>query len=78
MGLTTLLFWPLPLLHGRRPYVLAAFAMMLPLQIPQAIVVTSPRSPGILYRIGLLLPRALTGLALGFANINFLPTLWDI
>lgn len=78
MGITTLLFWPLPLLHGRRPYTLLAFGLMLPLQIPQALAVNSYRSPGALFRIGLLLPRALTGLALGFANINLLPTLFDL
>lgn len=78
MGLTTLIFWPLPLLHGRRPYVLVAFALMLPFHIPQALTVSASRNPGALYQVGLLLPRALTGLALGFANINFLPTLWDL
>lgn len=75
LGLTTLLFWPLPLLHGRRPYTFVAFGIMLPLQLPQALVVAQPFGPGLLYRVGLLLPRALTGMALGFANINFLPTL---
>ena len=52
---------------------------MLPLQFPQALAITSytdPRSK--LARIGLLVPRALTGLALGFANINFVPTLLDL
>lgn len=78
LGLSTLLFWPLPLLHGRRPYVLIAFGAMLPLQIPQAMVVQHPHGSHMLYRTGLLLPRALTGFALGFANINFLPTLWDL
>ena len=31
-----------------------------------------------LARVGLLLPRFLTGFAMGFANINFLPTLFDL
>lgn len=78
LGLTTLVFWPLPLLHGRKPYTLLAFGIMLPLQIPQAMAVTTARGQSPLYMIGLLLPRALTGLALGFANINFLPTLFDL
>lgn len=78
MALTTLIFWPLPLLHGRRPYTLVAFGLMLPLHIPQALAVSSSHSPHPLYRIGLLLPRALTGLALGFANVNILPTLFDL
>ncbi|CAK4031817.1 MFS transporter [Lecanosticta acicola] len=78
MAITTLIFWPLPLLHGRRPYTLVAFGLLLPLQIPQALAVASYRSPDTLFRIALLLPRALTGLALGFANINLLPTLMDL
>ncbi|SMY23664.1 unnamed protein product [Zymoseptoria tritici ST99CH_1A5] len=78
LGLTTLVFWPLPLLHGRKPYTLLAFGIMLPLQIPQAMALTTARGQSPLYMIGLLLPRALTGLALGFANINFLPTLFDL
>lgn len=78
LGLSTLIFWPLPLLHGRKPYVLLAFGIILPLQIPQATTIASFREPNRLYQIGLLLPRALTGFALGFANINFLPTLWDL
>lgn len=78
LGLTTLLFWPLPLLHGRRPYILIAFGFMLPLQLPQAMVVQNRHGSHMIYRIGLLLPRALTGVALGFANINLLPTLWDL
>ena len=79
LGLTTIIFWPLPLLHGRKPYILLAFALMLPLQFPQALAVSSYRNPNTpLYRVGLLVPRALTGLALGFANINFLPTLFDL
>jgi hypothetical protein len=32
----------------------------------------------VLARVGLLLPRFLTGFAMGFANINFLPTLFDL
>lgn len=52
---------------------------MLPLQFPQAIAVSGYRDPySILARVGLLLPRLLTGLAMGFANINFLPTLLDL
>lgn len=79
LGLTTLLFWPLPLLHGRKPYTLLAFAVTLPLQFPQALSIQSYRDPNQpLYRVGLLLPRALSGVALGFANINLITTLWDL
>ncbi|WPH04835.1 Hypothetical protein R9X50_00773200 [Acrodontium crateriforme] len=79
LGLTTMIFWPLPLLHGRKPYTLMAFALMLPLQFPQALAVSAFRDPNNpLYRCGLLIPRILTGLAMGFANINQLPTLFDL
>lgn len=79
LGFTTLIFWPLPLLHGRKPYTLAAFALMLPLMFPQALAVSGYRSPyNPIYRCGLLIPRAFQGVAMGFANINFLPTLFDL
>ena len=79
LGLTTLIFWPLPLLHGRKPYTLLAFGLMLPLQFPQAVAVSGYRNPeNPLYRCGLLIPRVFTGLAVGFANINQLPTLFDL
>lgn len=79
IGLTTILFWPLPLLHGRKPYTLLAFAITLPLQFPQALSIQTYRDPTTpTYRIGLLLPRAISGLALGFANINLITTLFDL
>ncbi|TKA77747.1 hypothetical protein B0A55_04184 [Friedmanniomyces simplex] len=79
LGLTTVVFWPLPLLHGRKPYTLLAFALMLPLQFPQALAVSGYRNPNNpIYRCGLLIPRVLTGMAMGFANINQLPTLFDL
>jgi MFS family permease len=52
---------------------------MLPLQFPQAIAISGYREPNsVIARVGLLLPRFLTGFAMGFANINFLPTLFDL
>ncbi|KAJ8608215.1 hypothetical protein MRB53_039746 [Persea americana] len=79
MAITTALFWPLPLLHGRKPYTVAAFAVMLPLQYPQALAVETFHNPdSVIARVGLLLPRILTGLAMGFGNVNFLPTLLDL
>lgn len=78
MGLATMFSWTLPLLHGRKPYTLGAFAVALPLNFPQAIVVSGYKSPEPRYFVGLLLPRALMGLALGFANVNFLTTLLDL
>ncbi|KAF2765472.1 hypothetical protein EJ03DRAFT_345672 [Teratosphaeria nubilosa] len=79
LGLTTLIAWPLPLLHGRKPYTLVAFGIMIPLQFPQALAVTGYRDPANpVFRCGLLIPRVFTGIALGFANINILPTLLDL
>ena len=79
LGVTTLVFWPLPLLHGRKPYMLLGFGILLPLMFPQAMVVSGYRNPANpIYRVGLLMPRAFEGIAMGFANINFLPTLFDL
>ena len=79
LAITTSLFWPLPLLHGRKPYTLAALAILLPLQFPQALAVGTQRSSTLAsYRVGLLLPRAISGLIMGFANINFKSTLLDL
>jgi len=78
MAVSTLFSWPLPLLHGRKPYTLAGMAIALPLNFPQAVVVGSYRSPETQYFVGLLLPRAFMGLALGFANVNTLTTLFDM
>lgn len=79
LAITTFLAWPLPLLHGRKPYTLAAFALILPLQFPQALAVGKVRSPNVAtYRVALLLPRGVAGVIMGFANINFKTTLLDL
>lgn len=79
LAITTILAWPLPLLHGRKPYTLAAFALILPLQFPQALAVGKSRLPNrATYRVALLLPRAVAGIIMGFANINFKTTLLDL
>lgn len=78
LAVTTALFYPLPLLHGRKPYTLAALAILLPLQFPQALAINSQRSPNATYRVGLLLPRVFAGIVMGFANINFITTLLDL
>lgn len=79
LAIPTALLWPLPLLYGRKPFILAALALLIPLQFPQAIVVGTSRSPDVAtYRTGLLVARAISGLVLGFANINFLATLLDL
>lgn len=79
LAVTTALFYPLPLLHGRKPYTLAALAIFLPLQFPQALAINAQRSPNVAtYRVGLLVPRILAGIVMGFANINFITTLLDL
>ena len=79
LAIPTLFFWTLPLLHGRKPYTLAALALLLPLQFPQAIAVGTTRTPYVVtYRVVLLLSRALAGFVMGFANINFKTTLLDL
>ena len=79
LATTTAFLWPLPLLHGRKPYTLAAFAILLPLQFPQAMAVEKPRSPYVAtFRVALLLSRAVSGIIMGFANINFKTTLLDL
>lgn len=79
LAITTLLFWPLPLLHGRKPYVLAAFALILPLQFPQALAVGPQQKEHIaIYRVGLLVSRAISGLVMGFASLNFKNILLDL
>ncbi|KAI8933713.1 hypothetical protein NX059_009429 [Plenodomus lindquistii] len=79
LAISTFIFWPLPLLHGRKPYVLAALAIALPLQFPQAIVISVRRSPTrVVFRTGLLCARAASGLVFGFANINYITVLLDL
>jgi hypothetical protein len=74
-----LVFWPLPLLHGRKPYILTALSLFIPLQFPQALAVSPQTSPYIVgYRVALLLTRCISGIALGFANLNFKNTLLDL
>ncbi|EHL03509.1 hypothetical protein M7I_0454 [Glarea lozoyensis 74030] len=79
LAIPTFFCWPLPLLHGRKPYILGSMALAMPLLFPQAVAVGSIRSPYVRYwRIGLIAPRALMGFCLGFANINFKSTLTDL
>ena len=75
----TLILWPLPLLHGRKPYTVLALLAALVLQVPQAIAVSTYNSPSVRsFRAVLLLTRGLSGFALGFANINIQQTLLDL
>lgn len=79
LAITTFSCWPLPLLHGRRPYTLVALAIALPLQFPQAIMVWTQRiGDNSRYLTGLLISRGISGLALGFAHINSGSVLLDL
>ncbi|KAI1104496.1 hypothetical protein F4804DRAFT_341796 [Jackrogersella minutella] len=79
MAVSTFLGWPLPLLHGRKPYIVCSLCIAMPLLFPQAIAVSVPRSPYTsVWRWALLLPRAIMGCALGFANMNFHSILTDL
>ncbi|KAL7622827.1 hypothetical protein AAE478_006506 [Parahypoxylon ruwenzoriense] len=79
MALSTFFCWPLPLLHGRKPYIVCSLCVAMPLLFPQAIAVSSPRSPYTsVWRWALLLPRAIMGCALGLASMNFHSVLTDL
>ena len=79
LAVPSFFFWPLPLLHGRKPYILSSLAIAMPLLFPQAIAVSVQRSPySSAWRWALLLSRALMGLALGFASMNFHSILTDL
>ncbi|KAI0017039.1 hypothetical protein F4780DRAFT_772537 [Xylariomycetidae sp. FL0641] len=79
MALSTFFFWPLPLLHGRKPYIVFSLCVAMPLLFPQAITVNAPRSPyNSAWKWALLFPRALMGCALGFASMNFHSILTDL
>ncbi|KAK6950774.1 hypothetical protein Daesc_007299 [Daldinia eschscholtzii] len=79
MALTTFFCWPLPLLHGRKPYIVCSLCIAMPLLFPQAVAVSIPRSPYTsVWRWALLLPRAIMGCALGFASMNFHSILTDL
>lgn len=79
LAISTFVAWPLPLLHGRKPYILVSLALAMPLQFPQALVVSARRSPhNAGWRTGLLVSRAFSGLVLGFASVNFITVLLDL
>ncbi|KAI1808988.1 hypothetical protein F4811DRAFT_548557 [Daldinia bambusicola] len=79
MALTTFFCWPLPLLHGRKPYIVCSLCIAMPLLFPQAVAVSIPRSPYTsVWRWALLFPRAIMGCALGLASMNFHSILTDL
>lgn len=79
LAVSSFISWPLPLLHGRKPYIIGGYAVALPLHFPQAVIATGYRSPTYTqYHVGLLISRLFTGLALGFAHINAFTVLLDL
>ena len=79
LAIPTFFFWPLPLLHGRKPYIMGAMCLAMPLLFPQALAVGDFRSPySPIWRVALIFPRSLMGFVLGFANMNFKSTLTDL
>ncbi|KEY68927.1 hypothetical protein S7711_04595 [Stachybotrys chartarum IBT 7711] len=79
LALPTLFLWPLPLLHGRKPYILFGLVLAMPLLFLQAISVNEQRLTHIWsWRVMLLLPRALMGASLGLASMNFHSILTDL
>lgn len=79
LALSTFFFWPLPLLHGRKPYIMSSLALAMPLIFPQALAVYSQRLTHIgSWRAMLIASRTLMGCALGFASMNFHSILTDL
>lgn len=79
LAISTFFFWPLPLLHGRKPYILTSLGLAMPLLFPQALSVYSQRMTDLgFWRSMLLVSRALMGCALGFASMNFHAILTDL
>lgn len=82
-AIPSLLFWPLSLLHGRKPYVLLSIALTIPLQLPQALslpphTIPSQERSMIPFIVCILFFRAVSGFVLGFASMNVLATLIDL
>ncbi|KAM4057598.1 Major facilitator superfamily transporter [Hirsutella rhossiliensis] len=79
LAVPTLFLWPLPLLHGRKPYILSSLVLAMPLLFPQALAVNSQRLTNTQsWRSMLLIARTLMGASLGFASMNFHSILTDL
>lgn len=83
VAIPSLLFWPLSLLHGRKPYTLISIALTIPLQLPQALSLPPHTLPGgqrsmAPFVVCILVFRAVSGFVLGFACMNALGTLVDL
>lgn len=79
IALSTFALWPLPLLHGRKPYILCSLLIALALQVPQGLALSSYRDPSTgLYRNILLVSRGVSGMALGLTDMNINATMLDL
>ncbi|KAH7025953.1 uncharacterized protein B0I36DRAFT_293662 [Microdochium trichocladiopsis] len=79
LALVSFMCWPLPLLHGRKPYVVCGLSIALPLIFPQAIVVSAPRSPSTpVWEVVILVSRTLMGSVLGLTSMNCHAMLTDL
>lgn len=83
VAIPSLIFWPLSLLHGRKPYVLLSIALTIPLQLPQALSLPPHTIPSqgrsmAPFVVCILVFRAISGFVLGFASMNVLATLIDL
>ncbi|KAF4332465.1 polyamine transport [Fusarium beomiforme] len=79
LAIPSFFLWPLPLLHGRKPYIMSSLIIAMPLLFPQAIAVGSPRLTNTAsWRAVLLASRTLMGGSLGFASMNFHSVLTDL
>ncbi|KAK1593294.1 major facilitator superfamily domain-containing protein [Colletotrichum navitas] len=67
MAIPTFFCWPLPLVHGRKPYITSGLVLSMPLLFPQALA-----------RMVLLTTRGFMGVCLGFASMNFHSILTDL
>ncbi|KAK5945725.1 hypothetical protein PMZ80_002933 [Knufia obscura] len=78
LAFSTFVFWPLPLLHGRKPYTIAAGLLALVLQVPQGLAVAGYRDPSeSAWKWLLLISRAVSGFALGLSDMNLKAILLD-
>lgn len=83
LALVVFIFWTLPLLHGRKPYIMISLVLMIPLQVPQGLTlppytVAKDSENMISYVLCFYFFRAISGGVLGFTVINCLSTVLDL
>lgn len=79
MALSTFLFWPLPSLHGRKPYILGGLATALVLLMIQSTMMAAESPHGIGgQREVFSIAWGVIGACFGVAGMNFYSTLLDL